>query len=1251
MANPDPASLLFVPLGLKALVQSDTTQDGTAWDRGTKIYGNLNALMSPDDGASSTALPQQGVHLFWTMPKALTTALQPKGAAQDDAVAQTQSASDTAPPVSLSGTSFPFVPNRFLVMRMAQVDGESPTLAAWVLNTDELDDANGRAPFVNPFDLDGAPFARPIPMGVKRTLQDWQDAMPADAPAPFVTAVGPGDMMFSAFAPGNENVFSFVDDLSDVANQAQTLEYCVVGWFSDPQIDPLSAQYTLRDTPPDWALVEDEGTLEALGYAGSDPVYMEQSTGWATDTSSGTMPTQTIVHGAMTQVAWSPGALTPLPDQLVAPADVPATVKVAVADTVPEALAALIADSIAHLDDPNSDSAQQIEAVFAALQTKLLHLLDDPAGQSVLADALKRKAYGPHGGGIRWEVLLQETDNTAPRPAPLTQAQTDALAELNGRQQKLNQALDVLWSMKWRLFALWWTEQSIADASPPNNQPGKDNFDAAQDAFANDDVVGAYLNAVTEQMETVVDLAQALPPSGVDAGDEGLRAYAQEQLGAVGYEMKPVFLPRYFEQSDPVVLIAGAGTLPTPQPAQVMGRTGAQIVEAGQAIGQAAGLNPAGTLSAAGLPVDPCVVLADLQAAQAALAADPDAPVPLGLTVWHQPYAPLRLDWTVEYFYAYKLDDDGHVIQDADGTYQIDMDSWSFDGSRYQWVGQNVNASPSSSLQTKLSMHYSGSTPLSPHATGTLAAQIQSYLGDYPDLDIPDEDIAALKDIPILTQSLSGLTSGMVMRDMRANVAPSNAISAYVMGQDNGVPNPKIVPDLIEGDTGAPYFFPIRGGFCRISSLRMIDSFGRSVNLMASNNGSTVANPAILKPILPAALQPPSGTDSQNEGLWTAAPRLSHPARLDLRFVDATDDTRQTGYAAGANPVAGFLLSNHLDQSIAVYDPDGLALGEVQCFEGTGGTRAVQWLPAPGGTSAPSAPLAMPDLGSGILQDVVASVFGRDDNGAAFLDLLETVDQTAWTIDPKLGRSSQDLSVLLGTPVAVVRANVQVQLRGLPEANLGYAQIIDPTTGATFPDTGGIFEQTFPVRLGDLTLRKDGVIGYYLGAAQDTYDTLFACQKPCDAASGYVVQADASNYPRLRPAQTPTDPSALGMDATGSAYVTLLLDPRAGVHVTSGLLPQVHGALPDQYVSTPLSNMVATFQIGPVLTDVEAVRLPRPAGQSGQWQWVQPTGTQAGDWRQDPLNAADGTARLPDQPPILRDGWLKLIAIPDDTEV
>lgn len=489
------------------------------------------------------------------------------------------------------------------------------------------------------------------------------------------------------------------------------------------------------------------------------------------------------------------------------------------------------------------------------------------------------------------------------------------------------------------------------------------------------------------------------------------------------------------------------------------------------------------------------------------------------------------------------------------------------------------------------------------------------------------------------------------MRDMRTNVAPSNAVAAYVMGQDNGVPNPAMVPDLMFTGSSTPYFFPIRAGFCRIAALRMIDSFGRSLDLMAANMGSTVADPPFLKPILPGALQPPGATDQQDEGLWTAAPRLNHPVRLDLRFVDATDDTRETGYAAGANPVAGFMLSNHLDQSIAVYDPDGLALGEVQCFEGTGGTRLVQWLPTPGGTSAPSAPLAMPDLGAGILQDVVSSVFGLADNGAAFLDLLETVDQTAWTIDPKLGRSSQDLSVLLGTPVAVVRANVQLQLRGLPEANLGYAQIIDPNIGVTFPDTGGLFDQAFPVRLGDLTLRKDGVIGYYLGTADDTYATLFACQKPQDAASGYVVQADTTNYPRITPAQTPNDPNGQGMDATGSAYVTLLLDPRAGLHVTSGLVPQVHVKLPDQYIAGPLANMVATFQVGPVLTDVEAVKLPLPAGQSGQWRWVQPTGTEAGDWQEDPLAPADATARLPDLPPVLRDGWLKLIPIPDDTEV
>ena len=191
-------------------------------------------------------------------------------------------------------------------------------------------------------------------------------------------------------------------------------------------------------------------------------------------------------------------------------------------------------------------------------------------------------------------------------------------------------------------------------------------------------------------------------------------------------------------------------------------------------------------------------------------------------------------------------------------------------------------------------------------------------------------------------------------------------------------------------------------------------------------------------------------------------------------------------------------------------------------------------------------------------------------------------------------------------------------------------------------ETGSLLDLEFPVRLGAADLRSDGLIGYFAGTGSDTYGTFYAVHRPQDALSSYVVQESEQNYLKLSPAETPTDPLATTVDTTGSQYVTMLLDPRCKVHAATGLLPLKATQLPERYTASALSQMSVTFECGPLLVDPEAVELPVPTTPSGTWTWIQPTGTGAGDWQEDPLSPADEDADLTGPSPILRDGWMRL---------
>ena len=83
---------------------------------------------------------------------------------------------------------------------------------------------------------------------------------------------------------------------------------------------------------------------------------------------------------------------------------------------------------------------------------------------------------------------------------------------------------------------------------------------------------------------------------------------------------------------------------------------------------------------------------------------------------------------------------------------------------------------------------------------------------------------------------------------------------------------------------------------------------------------------------------------------------LAQPMRLDFRLLDATSDAIRSNSSDATSPICGWLLPNHLDNSLMVFDAAGQNLGElieIVKDEGTG----VRWDAAPG-SDAPRTVLA-----------------------------------------------------------------------------------------------------------------------------------------------------------------------------------------------------------------------------------------------------------------------------------------------------
>lgn len=102
----------------------------------------------------------------------------------------------------------------------------------------------------------------------------------------------------------------------------------------------------------------------------------------------------------------------------------------------------------------------------------------------------------------------------------------------------------------------------------------------------------------------------------------------------------------------------------------------------------------------------------------------------------------------------------------------------------------------------------------------------------------------------------------------------------------------------------------------------------------------------------------------------------------------------------------------------------------------------------------------------------------------------------------------------------------------------------------------------------------------------------------------------------------------------------MLIDPRAKVRATIGMVPSQTLVVPPDQVTGALRRMSVTFLSAPVLCAAGPAAFPVPGEGGGVWSWV--TQAPSGTWNSAPIARVNPAQTQSYSPQTLVDGWLKL---------
>ncbi|QDH23259.1 hypothetical protein [Saccharibacillus brassicae] len=1170
------ANRICVPIRLEAMpvgASPKPTVFANIPDDFSRLSLDLLGSAVPSDLMGTQTRQKPGVHLNWSLPEGLRQGFQAR--------------EETEP-------EYPNVPERWIVTRLWSTEAQPDLLLArhWIVESDALEEGAD----LSLHNADSLTYPRPEdPRRLYRILgRSYPHEATVAEPAgrlSSLTALGPGNPAFSAMYPYHVNVLGFYDDLTDETGsrlEHVSIGYVVRGMYRDGRALLRSAEECRERygwQPP-----------EALVY-----------------------PASPVLHGMLSDLRWIDDR-TDYNGPTIRNLPMP---KLAVGNTSAEAVAAL--------HGQHERSGERLMSVLLHDQShKLLNL--NGIYQADYAQHDRRFVVHAEQKAYRLQPDRPESDESDRSDL----SPTDRMVYRNlqrGIDERYRLSFDAD-AKRSSIYDLWCKYMIKAQNKNPNEKPA----------------IRKWMTAYREQLyQRILELDNA--EIALEQAEEHLRLLERQLAAAVqgAYELKQASGSRYYVPNPPVLLLSGAGRGPlfdsqSPEggqaalPCRTLRETISalrfEITVRGQAyapIIQAAALLPIamvqgeyprllleGALLCPGSadrivtriaqqlgltpfsPEERAQVKAQVRRMQRELTAkpvDPEERLPSAIfaAVWTPPWNPVLLCWRGLYY------PDSALIGSRPA-----LDHWTFGESDYVFSGPPVDTGNPVAL--------SGRIFLTPHISRQLQAMAAKTLGD----DLPGS-LGTLHQADYLSQALDGFNEAFLM-SLLSLCFPVMVPPAGSAELADDVAN-ALTGYAVEQPRFDTFFSPLRGGFFKFDQLRLIDTFGQFQEIDCGEcaraedlrDSADVLGQYVMLP-----------------------PRFIQPSRLAFDWIQARS-AEICDFDLADSPVCGWLMPNHADQTLMIYDERGSMLGYLiaTAFDGNG----VQWRDAPGRPAAPAAaglpgelPAAMNAEMQGFLGEMLRR--SRELGEDVLTPFLRTVDSALWDVDRPSSAAPGGLSLFVGRPLVLARARIRLVQAGPPAA---YKQL-EPNNKPV-PPIPDISIRAFemPLWIGEQRHTEDGTIGFFVqsgDSAQHGYRQFNSAYAP-ENVQEHTPENEASGYfRRNRRIDIPADERAEG------TTVSLILDPLSSIRLISGILPVSEQRIPQERIESALNRLYVMLYTGPLLLGEGRPLLPLTRLPDREWALITPG--EAEDWIEtQPLQPSNGNAFLAAPPIRAVEGWLQ----------